>query len=152
LSHGNFLKVTDSLEKFERDLVDRETKEGKDFVAFKTKLYQMYEVKNRSVYEHQAYTMKMDRQSLDSLYGVTQNFVHESALVDRLDQACDTGSLKGKVYQAEFLTPDRALGLFSFTASLIAFKKMTMLSLLLGPVVPVAGIVGTAIYGMGKFN
>jgi hypothetical protein len=61
LTHGNFLKVTDSLEKFEKQLVDVDTQEGKDFVLFKTKLYQMYEVKNRSVYEHQAYTMKMDR-------------------------------------------------------------------------------------------
>ena len=52
LSQPNFLKVTDSLEKFERDLVDTSTVDGKNFLTFKTKLYQMYEVKNRSVYEH----------------------------------------------------------------------------------------------------
>lgn len=112
----------------------------------------MYEVKNRSVYEHQAYTMKMDRQSLDSLYSVTQNFVHESAMVDRLDQLCDTGALKGKVFQAKMMTPERLQGLVSLTASMVAFKKMTMLSLMLGPVPTVAGIVGCAVYGLGKFN
>lgn len=111
----------------------------------------MYEVKNRSVYEHQAYTMKMDRQSIDSLYHVTQNYVHESAMVDRLDQLCDTGALKGKVFQAKMMTPDRLNGLVSFTASMVAFKKLTALTLLCGPIIPVAGIVGTAVYGMSKF-
>jgi hypothetical protein len=44
LNHGNFLKVVDTLEKFEQGLVDRATPDGKAFVLFKRQLYQMYEV------------------------------------------------------------------------------------------------------------
>ena len=153
LSQPNFLKVTDSLEKFEKDLVDTSTVDGKNFLTFKTKLYQMYEVKNRSVYEHQAYTMKMDRQTIDSLYGVTQNFVHESSMIDQLDQQIDTQALGGAIFKAKTMTPDRLKGLVSLTTSALAFHKMTALTLLTGtPIVPALAIAGTAVYGMQKFS
>jgi len=41
---GNFLKVVDTLEKFEKGNVDKSTQEGKEFVLFKRQLYMMYEV------------------------------------------------------------------------------------------------------------
>ncbi len=55
LKHKNFLKVVDSLEKFESHL-DMNSPEGKDFVLFKRKLYLAYEVRNRSTLEHTAYS------------------------------------------------------------------------------------------------
>ena len=53
LSHKNFLKVADSLEKFESHL-DLSAPESKDFIIFKRKLYMAYEVRNRSTLEHTA--------------------------------------------------------------------------------------------------
>jgi len=52
LTHGNFLKVVDTLEKFEQGLIDKQTDAGKEFVSFKRQLYKMYEVQNRSIDEH----------------------------------------------------------------------------------------------------
>ena len=44
LEQGNFLKVVDTLEKFEQGLVDKATPAGRSFALFKRELYQMYEV------------------------------------------------------------------------------------------------------------
>ena len=53
LEHRNFLKVVDTLEKFQSGLVNTQSEAGKDFLLFKRQLYQMYEVQNRSIYEHE---------------------------------------------------------------------------------------------------
>jgi hypothetical protein len=44
LSQKNFLKVTDTLERFEEKILDHSKPEAKNFVLFKRQLYQMYEV------------------------------------------------------------------------------------------------------------
>lgn len=44
LAQKNFLKVADTLEKFEENILDHSRAEAKDFVLFKRQLYQMYEV------------------------------------------------------------------------------------------------------------
>jgi len=61
---------------------------------------------------------------------------------------CDTGALKGKIFKAKVLTPSRLKGIASFGASLTAYKSMTALTLMFGPIPVVASIVGTAVYGM----
>lgn len=87
------------------------------------------------------------------MYNVTQNFVQESAVVDRLDQLCDTGSLKGKVFQAKMMTPDRLKGLVSLSASAFAISNLGYLTLVIGgPMFPIVGAVATAAYGMSKFD
>lgn len=53
LTQRNFLKVVDTLEKFQAGLVNTQSEAGKDFILFKRQLYQMYEVQNRSIYEHE---------------------------------------------------------------------------------------------------
>ena len=56
LEFKNFYKMVDSLEKYEREVVDLNTKEGRDFIVFKRQLYQLYEIQNRSVEEHEAFS------------------------------------------------------------------------------------------------
>ena len=56
LSNRNFLKVVDTLEKFQSNVVNLDTKAGRDFIVFKRQLYQLYEVQNRSVDEHEAFS------------------------------------------------------------------------------------------------
>lgn len=44
LSQTNFLKVVDTLEKFQEGMINKESPSAKDFVVFKRELYQMYQV------------------------------------------------------------------------------------------------------------
>jgi hypothetical protein len=42
LSQRNFLKVVDTLDKYENQILDKSSIEAKDFVLFKRQLYQLY--------------------------------------------------------------------------------------------------------------
>ena len=44
LTQENFLKVTDTLEKFEDNLLDKDSEGAREFTLFKQNLYKMYEV------------------------------------------------------------------------------------------------------------
>ena len=52
LDHGNFFKVVDTLEKFQESQLNLDSAEGRDFLVFKSHLYKIYEIKNRSIHEH----------------------------------------------------------------------------------------------------
>ena len=60
--------MVDSLEKYEREVVDLSTKEGRDFIVFKRQLYQLYEIQNRSVEEHEAFSFQIERENLKWLW------------------------------------------------------------------------------------
>ena len=61
LQANNFLKVVDTLEKFQDKAVDLTTQSGRDFLVFKRQLYQLYEVQNRSIDEHEAFSFEIER-------------------------------------------------------------------------------------------
>lgn len=61
LGQGNFLKVVDTLEKFEEGMLDHTSPSAKDFILFKKQLYQMYQIQNRSVHEHELYSFNIER-------------------------------------------------------------------------------------------
>jgi len=44
------------------------TQEGRDFLVFKRQLYQIYEVQNRSMDEHEAFSFDIERQNLKWLW------------------------------------------------------------------------------------
>jgi len=77
LDHGNFFKVVDTLEKFEANFVNKESQDGRDFVLFKRQLYQMYEVKHRSVWEHEQFSMLVERRNLKWLQDANRDFIME---------------------------------------------------------------------------
>ncbi len=58
------MKVVDTLEKFEKGILDTSSKEARDFLLFKKQLYAMYEVTNRSVKEHELYSFTIERENL----------------------------------------------------------------------------------------
>ena len=82
LEHGNFLKVVDTLEKFEERVVDTSTQEGKQFVLFKRQLYQLYEVQNRSTAEHEQFSFVVERNNLKWLYNANLDFIDEMNYVN----------------------------------------------------------------------
>jgi hypothetical protein len=151
LDHGNFFKVVDTLEKFQESQLNTDSAEGRDFLVFKNQLYQIYEVKNRSIHEHESFSFALERANLKWLYEANIDYIREINKVSHLEQMADTGVLKGKIFKAKILTPSRVKGIASIGASIAAYKNLTMLTLMLGPMAPVAAIVGTAVYGMNQF-
>lgn len=107
LDHGNFFKVVDTLEKFEANMVNRESKEGREFILFKRQLYQMYEVRHRSVHEHEEFSMTVERRNLKWLYEANKDFIQEMSHVNQIDQMVDTAQLKGSVFRSKYLNPQR---------------------------------------------
>lgn len=77
LSQGNFLKVVDTLEKFQENMVDMQSPGGRNFLQFKRQLYKLYEVRNRSMLEHEAYSFKVDRRNLSQLYRANEEYCNE---------------------------------------------------------------------------
>ena len=78
LSQGNFLKVVDTLEKFEEGMLDTQSPAARDFIVFKRQLYKMYEVQNRSVHEHEMYSFNIERENLKWVYQANLDFVNNA--------------------------------------------------------------------------
>jgi hypothetical protein len=71
------LKVVDTLEKFQSGMLDRQSPAARDFILFKKQLYQMYEVQNRSVHEHELYSFEIERQNVKWLYQANLTYIEE---------------------------------------------------------------------------
>ena len=63
----------------------------------------------------------------------------------------DHASLRGKVFKAKTLNPRKVKGLFSLGFSGILYSKLTMLTLMMGPTLPIATVAASALYGMFSF-
>jgi hypothetical protein len=63
----------------------------------------------------------------------------------------DHASLKGKVFKAKTLNPRKIKGLFSLGFSGLAYSKLAILTMMLGPSLPIATVAATALYGMYSF-
>jgi hypothetical protein len=133
LQQENFHKIVHSLELFEEKMVDVTTRDGKDFVDFKRKLYKMYELRNRSVYEHDA-------------------FVDELTYAAKFDTLCTHAALNGKVFKAKTLSPRKVKGIGAFAAAGAAYSNFTALSLMLGPTLPTLAMASAAVYGIFSIN
>lgn len=152
LKLGNFLKVVDTLEKYESALVDRSTGEGREFILFKRQLYMMYEVQNRSVDEHQNFSFSIERDNLRWLYQANLDFCDEMTRVNRLEQMADHGDLKGSVFKAKMMGPNRLKGLGSFFVASQLMANMSVFTALVGHTVPIVGVAGSVMYGISKFS
>lgn len=152
LDHGNFFKVVDTLEKFQDGFVNQQSQAGRDFVVFKRQLYQMYEVKNRSIYEHEQFSFSMERRNLKWLWDANNDYVQEISRVNHIDQLVDTASLNGKVFKMKMMTPNRLKGIVSFAAAGAAYSHWVSMTLMFGPTVSAFGITAAAVYGMSQFQ
>lgn len=91
LTQGNFLKVVDTLEKYQQQVVNTQSETGKEFIQFKRQLYQMYEVQNRSIDEHEQFSLKLERQNLNWLYKANVDFITEMDRVNFFEKLVDHG-------------------------------------------------------------
>ena len=152
LDHGNFFKVVDTLEKFQQNQVNTSSQEGREFIMFKRQLYQMYEVKHRSVHEHNSFSFGVERRNLRWLFDANMDYISEMGRINHFEQLSDTSNLGGKVFKMKTLTPARGKGLLALGASAWAFTNMVTLTLMMGPTMPVVGILGATVYGMKQFQ
>jgi hypothetical protein len=152
LTQGNFLKVVDTLEKFEENILDQDSPKARDFVLFKRQLYAMYEVQNRSVNEHELFSFQVERHNLRWLYNANGEYINQLRKVDQLDQMADYKSLgQDEVFKRRTMNPRRLKGLGAFASSLYLYTYAPYLTLYLGSTVPILGAVAAAFYGMFSF-
>jgi hypothetical protein len=77
LQQRNFLKVVDTLEKFEDGMLDQNQPSANEFALFKRQLYQMYQINNRSVHEHELFSFNIDRENLKWSYQANLDHIEE---------------------------------------------------------------------------
>ena len=112
----------------------------------------MYEVQNRSIYEHEQFSMGIDRRNLKWLYNANMDYVNEIRMINGLDNLVEHGVLKGAIFKQKMLSPTKAKGLAAFGAAGWAYGSFTTLSLMMGPTAPAVGIVALSLYGARAFN
>jgi hypothetical protein len=112
LGQGNFMKVADSLEKFQQCL-DLSSPESKNFVVFKQKLYRTWEVRNRSTLEHSMFSGHIDDTDLPHLAESNRYHVAEMERETMLERYYNHSQLKGKMYKRKGISAERLTGILS---------------------------------------
>ncbi len=151
LEQDNFLKVTDTLEKFEDHILDKDSDDAREFVIFKQRLYKMYEVQNRSVPEHELYSFNIDRHNLSLVARANQDYLDELLKERAIQQLADHASLDGNIYKRKFLNPRRLQGLGAFAATGYIYWYLPYIAAVTGPTLPVIAGVFTGLMGMMGF-
>ena len=152
MDQGNFLKVVDTLEKYQQRVVNTKSESGKEFILFKRQLYQMYEVQNRSIDEHDTFSLTLERNNLSWLYQANLDYIGEMEKVQNLDNLVSHGQLKGAIFKQKALSATRLRGLGAFALAGGIYAKLTALSMMVGPTIPMLGMVAASVYGMTSFN
>ena len=112
LDHGNFLKVTDTLEKFGANL-DLEHEDARAFTLFKKKLYKLYEVRARSDAEHALFSADVREDELTHVYNAHNHHMQSIVTDNYIKRYTSQKSLKGAYYKRKLLSPARVRGLSS---------------------------------------
>lgn len=60
--------------------------------------------------------------------------------------------LKGKVFKKKMLSEDKVKGLAAVGFSAYGYMKLTALSLMMGPMLPMSAIAASFVYGMSQFS
>lgn len=152
LSQANFLIVVDTLEKFQQGMVNAQSEEGKKFIHFKRSLYKLYEVRNRSTLEHDAFSFKVDRRSLTSLYRANLDYVAEVSMCNEQENRRNLRALKGKAFKKHRFGSENLRGLGAFTISGLTYYNWAYLALMLGNSIPFVTFFFPLIYGVHKFH
>lgn len=71
--------------------------------------------------------------------------------VNFLDNLVNHGNLKGSIFKTKMLSARRLKGLGAFGAALGAYTHLHSLSMLMGPVAPMLGVVAATMYGARAF-
>lgn len=151
LEQENFLKVVDTLEKFEQGLEDTNTPQRREFTLFKRQLYKMHEIRARSVWEHEQFSFKVERNNLHTLTQANEQYcrtVAELNQEERLNNYRNKHLSEGAILQRKTLNPNRLKGFAAFASSFYAYNNLVYLNLYFGNTLPLFGVAASAMYGM----
>lgn len=112
----------------------------------------MYDVQNRSIYEHQQFSFSVERRNLKWLQDANSDFILEKSRVQMYETMADHGQLKGKAFKLKTLNPRRLKGVGAFGISAFAWGHLVPLKLMLGPTAPLAFVSGSLLYSMYQLN
>jgi hypothetical protein len=128
------------------------SEQAREFVVFKRQLYKLYEVKNRSIHEHELYSFKVERENLKWVYKANLGFLEEMARETAIEHAADQKQLKGAVFRRKLLNPSRLKGVAAFATSLGIYSYLPYIAVYLGSTVPVLTACAAGIYGLLEFG
>ena len=80
-------------------------------MVFKRQLYQLYEIQNRSIDEHEAFSFEIERQNLKWIYNAREDFSKELDRANAVQDLEDHVNIKGAIFKRKILDPNRLTGL-----------------------------------------
>lgn len=151
LSCTDFLKMTDTLERYTQTL-DLDTAQGREFYVFKRQLYKLYEIKHRSIDEHEAFSFNMERENLKWLWQANLNYQKEMARENQIEDMYNHRNLKGNIYKRRALDSAKlhGIGYFGFLAA--SYLHFPLLAGILGKNLAVFSMCASAMMGMRKLD
>jgi len=111
----------------------------------------MYEVRHRSIWEHEQFSLSVERRNLRWLAEANRDFIHEIHRINHLDQLADTSRLNGQVFKKKMFNESKVKGLGAFGLAAFGYMNMTAFTLMMGPLIPGAAIAGSLMFGMNQF-
>lgn len=112
----------------------------------------MYQIQNRSVWEHELYSFDIKRDDLKWLERANIDFLLEKMKLNEIDQIADATTLKGKVYRRRVLNPKRLKGVGALFASYSIYSYLPYLAVYAGATMPVIAACAAGLYGMLAFS
>jgi len=150
IEQKNFTLVADSLEKF-KNCLDLKSPEAKEFVLFKKKLYNAYEVYHRSSNEHTEFSTDITLAHIYHMQQSNNRHLEEMRKINHLERLQTQLVLQGKVYQRKFLSHETVEGLLSFGLSFVLYKYSACLTPIIGSFIPSVLSAGSLIWGFMAF-
>lgn len=108
----------------------------------------MYEIQNRSVWEHEQFSFTIEREDLKLLSEAKDSYLKELQTANSIDRLSNLASLRGKVFRRKVLDPQRLKGLGALLGSFGIYSYLPYISATTGPLAPVVVGCCAAFYGM----
>ena len=121
-------------------------------MVFKRQLYQLYEIQNRSIDEHEAFSFEIERQNLKWIYNAREDFSKELDRANAVQDLEDHVNLKGAIFKRKILDPNRLTGLGYFGLAGATYAMFPHAALLLGPTLTTSLITAASLGGMFKLS
>lgn len=148
LEGKHFLKVVDTLNKYQDANVDLDTQDGRDFIVFKRQLYKLYEVRNRSVDEHEAFSFDVERENLKWLQQASQDYQSEMRRLNDIEDQNAHINLKGAVFKRKALDANRLKGFGYFGVAGFTYAFFPYVAQIVGANATIFAISGFSLAGM----
>ena len=152
LSKPQFYKVVDTLEKYQQMNIDLDTLEGRNFYVFKRQLYQLYEIQNRSVDEHEAFSFSIERENLKWLYQANCDFTKEMMFVNNLENLKNHCNLGGLVFKRKAMDPYKLKGLGYFGLAAAGYSYWPYVAMYLGQTGTTLALTAACLAGMTQLG